>query len=657
MRNFFSALSRPGSFSAFTLPVSYFIFTVLTAVIFFFLPLSTVIEKTCHAYGGVSSAKTDPDASSIVLLDYSSEKISKNFSDTSTEHEIIKILNKKGIKKYSSLSFPFSNNQKLKVYYIKIVQPDGAIININPKSLKTVTAPFNPEAPIFSNQMLNTVQLPGLEKGSTINYKFSTTQLKPYMKNNFFTEDYFGGLSPLAKSVYTLTFPRGIHYNFAEYGFHEQPEISYGSDTVSITWSLWNRNRLEPEIMGPGESFIVPHVTVSSVNSWDDVASWYAGLTVDRIKPGKILSGFINKITAGKKTGSGKIKAIYNFVTKKVRYVGYEFGIGGYEPSDVNTIFKNRFGDCKDHATLFSSMLTAIGVKSYPVLVPTSQIPNMNPKIPTPFVFDHEITAIRLKNGKLLFADTTSNVTSFGDLPPMDQGRNVLVLEGKKGVTIKTPVFPASKNYIDSSVNSSISNGGVLRVKEKIVYGGAYDMYKRYLYSARSAKKRKDAGLEYVLNIVPGAKLTNFKVKNGNSLTKPYVEKIGFEAKNFPGAGSHGITSIRLPLYVKTELTKISAIKQRKYRIEFGYNFSEKINEKLKIPKNYEIVSIPIGGKIKNSVGSFTARCSYKNNTVFFSSYFSVNGHKIPAGEYADARKLFSGAIKILSRQVIFVKS
>lgn len=607
--------------------------------------------NTCYAFGAAKPAESG--ASSKILLDYTHETITKNYEDIMSEHEIIQIINKKGIEKYSSLTFPFSKkNQKLKVYFIKIIQPNGNIININPDSLKTVTAPFNPEAPIFSNQLLKTVQLPGLVKGSLINYKYKTIVIKPYMKNNFFTEDYFGGLSPLKKSVYKLTIPDGLYYRYAEYGFHEKPEIIKGNSVTTLVWSIWNRKKITPEEMGPGESFIVPHVIISSVKSWNMVASWYAHLTKDRIKPGKKLYEYIKKITASKKRKLEKIREIYNFVAKKIRYVGYEFGIDGYKPSNVNSIFKNRFGDCKDHATLFSSMLKQIGVNAYPVLIPTTEIPDMNPNIPSPFVFDHEITAIELKPGKFMFADTTSNVTTFGDLPPMDQGRNVLLIDGDKGIILKTPIFPPSKNSISVKEYASVSGSGGLSVKSSIIYSGAYDMYKRYLYSSTSERKKKEGILRNVMSIVPNAKLTGYSFKNGNSMSKPFIENFSFEAKNYSGKNGNTIM-VRFPLRTRTELSKITALNKRKYPLKFGYNFSERTAVYLSFPKNYKIVFIPKTVNIKNTAGSFRSSCSVKNGAVIFRSYFSVNGYKIEPGIYPAAKKLFNAAIKTLSRQVV----
>ena len=616
---------------------------------FIIMPLITFnFNSKCYAYPANYSA-----SSSKTLLDYTAETIKRNFEDVMAEHEIIKILNKKGVKKYSSLSFPFSSkNQKLKVYFIKIIQPDGNIIHINLNNLKTVTAPFNPEAPIFSNQLLKTVQIPGLAKGSILDYKFKSTVLKPYMKNNFFTEDYLGGLSPLKKSVYKLTIPDGVYYRYAEYGFKEKPEIIKNSKNITLVWSLWNRKKLTPEPMGPGESFIVPHVMVSSVKSWNDVAGWYANLTKDIIKPGKQLKDFIKKMTASKKTKLEKIKSVYDFVARRIRYVGYEFGIDGYKPSDVNAIFKNRLGDCKDHATLFASMLKQIGVKAYPVLIPTTEIPDMNPDIPTPFVFDHEITAIKLKSGKFMFADTTSNVTTFGDLPPMDQGRNVLIIVNGKAVIAKTPIFPSSKNYIRDKEYASVYTNGNIKVKAAIIYGGAYDMYKRYLYSALSEKKKRNEVLKNIMSIAPNAKLINYSFENGNSMTKPYIEKFSFTAKRYAGKNGKKIM-VRIPLRTRNELAKITALDKRKYPIKFGYNFSEKTAAKINFPKNYKIIYIPQSVNFKNKVGSFKTAYSIKNGALIFNSIFSVFGYKIKPANYAAAKKLFNYTMKTLASQVV----
>ena len=51
------------------------------------------------------------------------------------------------------------------------------------------------------------------------------------------------------------------------------------------------------------------------------------------------------------------MKALAQFVQHDVRYVAIELGIGGWQPHSASDIFAHRYGDCKDKATLLSSML------------------------------------------------------------------------------------------------------------------------------------------------------------------------------------------------------------------------------------------------------------------------------------------------------------
>ena len=59
------------------------------------------------------------------------------------------------------------------------------------------------------------------------------------------------------------------------------------------------------------------------------------------------------------------MRALAKFVQGDIRYVAIELGIGGLQPHQASDIYSHRYGDCKDKATLMSSMLREIGVESY----------------------------------------------------------------------------------------------------------------------------------------------------------------------------------------------------------------------------------------------------------------------------------------------------
>ena len=58
-------------------------------------------------------------------------------------------------------------------------------------------------------------------------------------------------------------------------------------------------------------------------------------------------------------------------MSQDIRYVGIEKGTGGIMPRDPGLTFRQRFGDCKDKATLFLAMAKQAGFSAYPMLVAT----------------------------------------------------------------------------------------------------------------------------------------------------------------------------------------------------------------------------------------------------------------------------------------------
>ena len=151
----------------------------------------------------------------------------------------------------------------------------------------------------------------------------------------------------------------------------------------------------------------------------------------------------MTELTAGAPTQLDKIKALATFVQRDIRYVAIEIGIGGYQPHTAQEIFADRYGDCKDKATLLSTMLREIGVESYYVLINTARGVAM-PEVPSALSFNHAILAVRLPAdisnptlysvsehvglGRLLFFDPTHPLTPLGYLPPTLQAKYGLLV-------------------------------------------------------------------------------------------------------------------------------------------------------------------------------------------------------------------------------------
>src|SRR5436190_14403127 len=89
------------------------------------------------------------------------------------------------------------------------------------------------------------------------------------------------------------------------------------------------------------------------------------------------------------------IRALAGFAQRDVRYIAVEVGIGGFQPHRATDVFANRYGDCKDKATLLRAMLHEIGIESHYVLVNATR-GMVDPKLPTAGSFNHVILAIKV---------------------------------------------------------------------------------------------------------------------------------------------------------------------------------------------------------------------------------------------------------------------
>ena len=149
------------------------------------------------------------------------------------------------------------------------------------------------------------------------------------------------------------------------------PLITQAQDEKIYTWAFQNIPQIEVEPNMPPEAEINPIILVSTYQSWDEIYKWWQELAKDRMLADKAISEKVTQLIQGKKNKEEIIRAIYNYCAQDIRYVGIEYGQAGYQPHYAGEIFKNKYGDCKDKAILFITMLKSAGFSAYPVLIGT----------------------------------------------------------------------------------------------------------------------------------------------------------------------------------------------------------------------------------------------------------------------------------------------
>ena len=211
--------------------------------------------------------------------------------------------------------------------------------------------------------------------------------------------------------------------------------------------------------------------------TWQSIGEWYQTLSKDRLVATPEITAKANELTAGKTDFYDKTEALAEFVQKQVRYFAIEMGVGGFQPHFAGDIFHNRYGDCKDKATLLSAMLSTVGIHSALMMVDT-QRGVIDPDAPS-IVGDHMIAAIEIPKGydspklrsvilastgrRYLIFDPTWEKTPFGQLEHGLQGSYGLLVEGEKSQIVRLPILPPELNSIHRTGSFQLQPDGSLK--------------------------------------------------------------------------------------------------------------------------------------------------------------------------------------------------
>lgn len=592
----------------------------------------------------------------IVLLDEVEDSFDHQGHEVWREHMQVQVLNRKGIHDFGEIVIPFSTAfQRLKVLQAVTILPDGTRIKPDKSAYHLVSPPFIMEAPIYSDFKYQTISMPALCPGAVIEYTYEIKTIKPFMKGEFWSSDLFQQYYPVKKAVYRLIVPEDKVPLVRLKHLKLVPKKEKRGNKVIFIWRAKDLPAIDTEPNAPPLEALGGRIVLSSIKDWNKVASWYAKLAKGAFKTNRAMRKKVQALTRGLTTPWEKIRAIYNYVAQNIRYVGIELGINGYKPHPATQIFRLRYGDCKDHSTLLIAMLRSVGIEAYPVLIPTSEMPNLDETLPMPGAFDHEIVAVK-QGDKFVFLDSTAETTPCGELPPSDQGRKVLVIVGNKGIITKTPVFPASSNQVCYQGEFKLLPNGNLSGCVRLHYTGVYAMFKRYQFIHSTEQEREREIEKTASTISPGAVVTDIQLSDYKDLNKHKVS-VGFKLQDeqFATKTTH-LLLFHPPVIIPTHLARQVAAKERKYPYHIGYLMQKKANVKIHLPAGYQTLFIPEAYTYKNQVGSIHIYWEKQKNYLIYHSIMQLNKTEVPVSLYSALRSLFDQAVKVNQNQVVILK-
>lgn len=576
--------------------------------------------------------------------------LEKDFTFTQADEVSILLLDEEGVKQQGQQAFYYNSQfDKLTILSAYTLKPNGQKIAVDPKKGQfDQPLPVAALAPMYTEARQISVIFPNLAVGDRIVYRIQLHRHTP--------------LFPGAVDI-SLLYPRSVVYQSARINltvpkdlplFFDVSQLSnagtqQNTQTIHYQWTYHNPKKIEPEIHTANPLTSEPHLFVTSFPNYQIAARAYENRATDKHEVTPEIAALANRLTKNLQGTEAKARALYNWVSQNIRYVGVYFGAGGVVPHQAAETLANLYGDCKDHATLLQTLLKAIGINSSTALI-YNGYQYQHQKIASMDAFNHAITYIPELD---LFVDSTAEVAPFGTLPQSETESPALITQ--TGEIRTTPKTGPDTTFVYYESKVKYDQEG--HAESEIIgrYHGEASLFLRH-YTQRETPERLIENLmrTYSLSgsgtIDPGQpknldidQTTKLKLKLNDQLVVPgpaglaIPETYGFYSlENFP----HFIVTL------KDNLTKDFVCTATPIRTKYT----------LTLPKNVHILAIPKNVEINKEDVHYQATYYAAGQTILIEREFRFTPpHN--ACSPADATRLkpiMRELIKDLKSQIVY---
>jgi transglutaminase-like putative cysteine protease len=320
-----------------------------------------------------------------------------------------KVIADAGVKQLAVLTFTYSNaTEALDIVYVRVHKPDGTIIITPDYNIQDMPAEVTRSAPIYRDIHEKHVAVKALGVGDILEYQIRQRTIKPEIPIQFWLEYSFTKSTLVKNEVVEVSVPLTKSLKIASP--ENKPVVKEADGRRTYIWQ--HANLMEPSAEDDSEEDDQksPSIQLSTFDNWEEIGRWYASLQSEAVKPTPAITAKSAELTMGMTKDQDKIRALYNYVSLQVHYVGLDFGIGRYQPHPAQDVLENQYGDCKDKHTLFAALMKAAGYDVWPALIHSTR--KLKSDVPSLAQFDHVISVVPL-GGKLIWLDTTPEVAPF----------------------------------------------------------------------------------------------------------------------------------------------------------------------------------------------------------------------------------------------------
>ncbi len=607
------------------------------------------MHKQTEKWSSINKCKF-PNAHEVLLDEITTTKYDTSGVVHSTDDVYIKILDEKGIQDNQTFQIQYDRSyDKYDIKKIELIKPVAGKVPVDIKAnMRDQVAPGGAGMNIYDpDQRLITVQIPGIGVNDILHYTVKYYGFKPRIKGQFADFEYGQYKYPYIHMKYILTAPKSdplkkfVVLDGIKSHYHISKTIT--DNSIIYTFEVNNVPQIIPEPSMPAIRRIAMRMLASTISNWKVISKWYYNLVQPHLAINQKIKDTTDKLIAGKKNEIAKIKAIFFYVSRNIRYMGVttEKNKPGLEPHDAIYTFESGTGVCRDKAALIVAMLRYAGIDANVVLF--SAGPKLDKEVPMTF-FNHAIAAATLKNGKTILIDPTDETGNT--LFPQYEADMSYLLCTKQGNTLKTsPFVPAQKNNTNIHTNITYKNNKFY-CNSTIVFYGINDNIFRGYFAELNKNKREEFINSVIKSVALDSTVEKFQILPEHLLRsrKRLMIKVKYTI-NSPTVGNKSVKMFQLPLLsnhiglLKWAFGDIN-LRKRHYplKIRFTASVTDHIVLKNENSSRIKILYIPERIDIHSDGYTYKAQYKIKNNIIEMNEYCALDKLEYSPKEYKNLK-------------------
>ena len=570
-----------------------------------------------------------------------------------------KILRPSG-REYGIAGISFNPHKRINNLRAWCIPAQGKDYEVKDKEAVEVALPKVEGSELISDVRVKLLRIPAPDPGNVVGYEYEEEE-QPLVLQDVWD---FQREIPVRETHFSLQLPSGWAYKAYWLNYPESKPAEAGGQ---LQWTVSDIKGVRPEPEMPPFDGVSGQMVVSyfpqgtpstkGFTNWKEMGAWYQNLIVARRDPSPEIKQQVAALTASASTPLAKMKALAQFMQRDVRYVSIQLGIGGWQPHPASDIFAHRYGDCKDKATLMSSMLSQIGIDSYYVVINTER-GSVGSDTPASIGdFNHVILAIKLppnlsdpslistvqhpRYGTLLYFDPTNEFMPFGQIGGYLQANYGLLVGPDGGELLQLPMQMPAMNGIQRTGKLTLDPSGTLKgeVSETRLGDRAWEERERLRAVTKSTDQVKPIE-DLLAGSLSRFHITHASLVNLNLPEQPFGFRYSFDADDY-AKNAGGLLLVR-PRVLGVKASGLLETKEpRKFPVEFEGPARDIDTFDITIPEGYTVDDIPPPVDVDYSFASYHAKTETQGNVIHYSRTFEVKELSVPLSKMDDLKKFY----------------